>query len=306
MKFGMRLLAVTAALVLWVGTASAQSLNVATYNVRVNVESDAKRGDGWRERVPKICDVIKFYDFDLFGAQEVSYNQLNDMIKLLPGYSYIGVGRDDGVRAGEFSPVIYKEDKFKLLDSGNFWLSDDCTRPNLGWDAACIRVCSWGKFRIRGNGKVIWVFNTHFDHIGVVAREQSAKLIVAKIKEISGDGSNVILTGDFNSDQNSDVYYYLKSASGLRDTYDIADFKMEWSGTMNNFDPNIVTDYRIDFIFTGKDFLAKRYGILNDSYKSVDEAGEKNLPNFPKETKFKNARVRYPSDHFPVMSVLNF
>lgn len=306
MKYGMRLLAVTAALVLWVGTASAQTLNVATFNIRLKVDSDAKKGDGWNQRASKVCDVIKFHDFDLFGAQEVTYPQLLDMLELLPEYSYVGVGRDDGGKSGEFSPIFYKEDQFKLLKSGTFWLAADCTTPNMGWDAACMRVCTWGKFRVRGTGMIIWMFNTHFDHIGVVAREQSAKLIISKINEICGETSNVILTGDFNSDQNSDVYYYLKSASGLRDTYDIADFKMEWSGTMNNFDPGIVTNYRIDFIFTGKDFSVKRYGILSDSYKSVEEAGEKSVPNFPKETTFKKARVRYPSDHFPVISVLNF
>ncbi len=306
MKQRLRFTALAAVLVLSAGLASAQTLNVATYNVRVDVASDAKKGDGWKERVPKICDMVRFYDFDIFGGQEVSYHQLTDMLGLLQGYSYVGVGRDDGGKSGEFSPIFYKADKFKLLNSGTLWLSSDCTGPNLGWDAACIRVCTWGKFRVRGTGKIFWFFNTHFDHIGTVARAESAKLIVAKIKELCDETSNVILTGDFNSDQNSEVYKYIKKTSGLRDTYDIADFKMEWSGTMNNFDPNIVTNYRIDFIFTGSDFKVSRYGILSDSYKSVEDEGEKNLPNFPKETKFKMAKVRYPSDHFPVMSVLEF
>lgn len=306
MKYGIRLFAVSAALVLWVGTAVAQTLNVATFNIRLKVDSDARKGDGWNQRASKVCDVIKFHDFDLFGAQEVTFPQLKDMLELLPEYSYVGVGRDDGKTAGEFSPIFYKPEMFKLLDSGNFWLSADCTRPNMGWDAVCIRICTWAKFRKRGTGKIVWMFNTHFDHVGVKAREESAKLIVSKIDEICGDNSNVILTGDFNSDQDSEVYKYLKASSGLNDTYDIADFKMEWSGTMNNFDPGIVTNYRIDFIFTGRDFTVKRYGILSDSYKSVNGEVEKSMDNFPKEAKFKPAKVRYPSDHFPVMSVLNF
>jgi hypothetical protein len=115
---------------------NAQQLNVASYNVRNSNPNDAKAGNGWEQRCPVLTQLITFHDFDIFGAQEVKHNQLEDMLNALPAYNYIGVGRDDGKTKGEYAPIFYRKDKFKLLKSGNFWLSEDTTKPNKGWDAA--------------------------------------------------------------------------------------------------------------------------------------------------------------------------
>ncbi len=122
---------------------NAQQLNVASYNVRNSNPNDAKAGNGWEQRCPVLTQLITFHDFDIFGAQEVKHNQLEDMLNALPAYNYIGVGRDDGKTKGEYAPIFYRKDKFKLLKSGNFWLSEDTTKPNKGWDAAYTRICTW-------------------------------------------------------------------------------------------------------------------------------------------------------------------
>lgn len=124
----------------------AQNLFVGSYNIRYQNKSDAKDGNNWQQRCPRVCGIINFEQPDVFGAQEVLYPQLKDMLATLDGYDYIGVGRDDGKRGGEYAAIFYKKDHIRLLDNGQFWLAEDTTRPNLGWDAACIRICTWGKF----------------------------------------------------------------------------------------------------------------------------------------------------------------
>ncbi len=194
-----------------------QRLRIATYNIRVDVASDAKKGDGWEQRCPKICDIIKLYDFEIFGLQEAKAHQLKAVLSLLPEYSAIGVARDDGKERGEYSPILYKREKFKLLVNGTFWLAPDPSKPALGWDAACIRICTWGKFKDRESGFIFWMFNTHMDHIGVVARNEGARLIVSKMREITKSSENVLISGDFNVDQRSEVYTFFKNSWNLKD-----------------------------------------------------------------------------------------
>ena len=122
--------------------AAAQTLSAGTYNVRQLNAGDDARGDGWQQRLPVIASLIRFHDFDIFGAQEVFHSQLEDLLGALPGYGYTGVGRDDGAEAGEYSVVFYKRDRFELLDSGHFWLAEDPSRPNRGWAQCCILPCS--------------------------------------------------------------------------------------------------------------------------------------------------------------------
>ncbi|MCK9627205.1 MAG: endonuclease/exonuclease/phosphatase family protein [Bacteroidales bacterium] len=278
-----------------------QKLRIATYNIRVDVEADAKKGDGWEQRCPKICDIIKLHDFEIFGLQEAKSHQLKGVLSLLPGYSAIGVARDDGKERGEYSPIVYKNERFRLLDNGTFWLAPDPSKPALGWDAACIRICTWGKFKDKESGFVFWMFNTHMDHIGVVARIEGARLIINKIKEITGSSENVLISGDFNVDQKSDVYEFFKNAWNLKDSYEITPFRLAWTGTMNNFDPDMISESRIDHIFVGPGFKVLRYGILTDSYRTIISEEARNQPNFPKEMMFRKSVVRFPSDHYPVM-----
>lgn len=106
-----------------------------------------------------MCRLIEFHGFDIFGSQEVLDGQLHDMLAQLPDYDYIGVGRDDGKTQGEYAPVFYKKERFRLLDEGHFWLSEITDRPNKGWDAALPRICTWGHFLDLQTKRRFWFFN---------------------------------------------------------------------------------------------------------------------------------------------------
>ena len=268
---------------------TAQTINIASYNIRYENKSDSLNGNGWGQRLPVIAKLIQFHDFDIFGAQEVFYGQLNGMLSLMPEYGFIGVGRTDGEKSGECSPVFYKEEKFKLMQSGNFWLSETDGKPSVGWDAALPRICTWGKFQIKENGICFWYFNLHMDHIGVKARLESSKLVLEKIKTLAGN-EPVILTGDFNSDQTSEGYKIISGSGILQDSYETAEVRYATNGTFNNFNPLQKTYIRIDHIFVSKGFRVMRYGVLTDTYWT--------------ETGKGIFVTRMPSDHFPVKVVV--
>ena len=128
-------------------TVQAQTITMASYNIRYNNPDDAEEGNGWKQRCPNICDIINFEEPVFFGAQEVLVDQLHDMQKLLPDYSYLGVGRDDGKEAGEYAAIFYRKDRLEVMDSGNFWLSETPEKPSKGWDAVCVRICTWALFK---------------------------------------------------------------------------------------------------------------------------------------------------------------
>lgn len=184
---------------------SAQQLYVGTYNIRYDNPNDRKEGNAWAQRCPQLCDFINFEQPAVFGTQEVLATQLHDLLQGLEGYAYIGVGRDDGREEGEYAAIFYRKDLLKLLDSGNFWLSQTPDRPSLGWDAACIRICTWGKFEDKTTGKQFYFFNTHMDHVGTVARRESTRLILQRIGQLA-KSQPTILTGDFNVDQTDEIY----------------------------------------------------------------------------------------------------
>ncbi len=271
---------------------TAQGFTIGTYNLRYANHDDSLNGNGWGQRYPVLINMIRFHGFDIFGTQEGLYPQLQDMLAALPGYSYIGVGRDDGIKAGEHSAIFYRTDKFELLESGNFWLSPITDRPNKGWDAALPRICTWGKFREKGARFTFYMFNLHMDHIGVKARAESSKLILQKIKEFPKD-IPVMLTGDFNVDQYNESYTLINQSGILRDAFELSPIKLASVGTFNGFNTDEYTDKRIDHIFVTKSFKVLRYGILTDTYRS------KKIENMVGQKETYKARVA--SDHYPVM-----
>ena len=286
--------------------AIAQTLNVASYNIRLANSRDTRQGDGWEQRVDCLCDVIRFSDFDIFGAQEVRHEQLADMLARLPGYDYIGVGRDDGATAGEYSPVFYKKSRFRLLDSGTFWLSETPDRVSKGWDAVCMRVCSWGYFRDNVTHKRFWFFNLHMDHRGIEARRRSAQLIVDHIRKVCGTGANVVLTGDFNVSQRNEIYSTFADCGFLKDCYEAAAFRFAPSGTFNSFKPENWSADRIDHIWVSSAATVERYGILTYHYWSAKDNEEGDAHDAPKEIRMEQRRLRLPSDHYPVNVFVKF
>ncbi len=289
-----------AALSVW-----AQSLNVGSYNIRMHSKVDYKNGDGWTSRRDIMCDLVAFTAFDIFGAQEVCHDQLEDMLQRLPEYNYIGVARDDGKTKGEYSPIFYRSDRFELLDSGTFWLSETPNEVSYGWDAACRRVCSWGHFKDKLTKKKFWFFNTHMDHKGKTARTEGAKLVIEKIKQMCGKDAKVILTGDFNVAQNSPAYNTFAQSGIIKDAYDLAPIKYAPAGTFNSFKVGNHSQKRIDHIFVA-DCNVKRYGILTYHYWSDNEGAESNLTDAPKEISAQHRGVHLPSDHYPVQIFVEF
>ena len=258
---------------------SAQDLYVGTYNIRYKNKDDSIKGNVWTKRCQVMCDQINFESPDVLGMQEVLVEQLHDFQRLLDNYSYIGVGRDDGKEAGEYAAIFYKNDRVKLLDSGNFWLNETPDVPKLGWNAACIRICTWGKFKDLRTKKKFYFFNLHMDHVGVVARREAAKLVVSRIKEMAQD-AHVVLTGDFNVDQTDEIYSIFTQSGILNDSYDHARIRFAENGTFNSFKVETKTNSRIDHVFVSPSFKVEAYGIRTDSYWAK---GRRNL-----------------SDHYPV------
>ncbi len=258
---------------------SAQDLYVGTYNIRYKNKDDSIKGNVWTKRCQVMCDQINFESPDVLGMQEVLVEQLHDFQRLLDNYSYIGVGRDDGKEAGEYAAIFYKNDRVKLLDSGNFWLNETPDVPKLGWDAACIRICTWGKFKDLRTKKKFYFFNLHMDHVGVVARREAAKLVVSRIKEMAQDAP-VVLTGDFNVDQTDEIYGIFTHSGILKDSYENARIRFAENGTFNSFKVETKTDSRIDHVFVSPSFKVEAYGLRTDSYWAK---GRRNL-----------------SDHYPV------
>lgn len=264
---------------------------VATYNIRLINKGDSAAGNGWDRRAPHVADVVKFHGFDIFGTQEGFRKALDDLKGYLPGYEYIGVGRDNGAEKGEHAAIFFNTDKFDMLDHGDFWLSETPDSVSFGWDAVCRRICTWGKFRHKDSDFTFVYFNLHMDHVGVVARAESAKLIFKKIQEFP-EPLPVMLSGDFNIDQTNEGYKLLNESGIMKDAYDMADYRYIEAGTYNAYNPNgsrMVNGepQRIDHIFLTPEFSVKKYGVLTDTYRTMNEDS--------------TYVARTPSDHFPVM-----
>ena len=160
----------------------------------------------------------------MFGVQEPFPQQVADLRAALPAFDQYGVGRDDGNDKGEFNTIFYRSNRFELLDKGTFWLSETPNMPGgKGWDADKTRICGWIKLRDRATEQTLYYFNTHFDHIGMTARRESAHLILACIQEIAGSKTPIILIGDFNTGPDSDSYRTIITNSPLLDTENVTE-----------------------------------------------------------------------------------
>ena len=213
----------------------------------------------WLKRIPGVIKVIKDTSPDSFGVQEAHIKWMNALCENLPEYGFVGVGRDDGKEDGEFAAVFYKKDLYEVVDSGNFWLSETPDRPSLGWDSACIRICTWAELKNKETGKTYIHMNTHLDHIGVVARTQGVKLI--KEKAASFGGKPVICTGDFNIEQDTDCYVEMVSGN-MADARKIAPDSDDCY-TFHGFRPSKYQD-KIDFIFVDKNTVKPlKFKVIN-------------------------------------------
>lgn len=258
---------------------SATSLSVMTFNMRYDNPEDGQ--NNWRFRREWIAGVIKAQEVDVLGTQELLSNQFNDLSGLLTGYQGVGVGRLDGAESGEYCAVFFRKDRFTLLDSGTFWLSETPeVVGSLGWDGACERIATWVVLRDR-DGRELFFIDTHLDHVGQVARDEGVSLLMKRIETLSG-GRPVILTGDFNSEPGSSVVAHVQKDGVLRDAKAIAAQRSGTDWSFSDFGQIPEAERPLlDYIFVSGDIEAVRYEVLPDIF----DGG-------------------YVSDHAPVMAVV--
>ena len=255
------------------------SFRVMSYNIRVDVPSD---NPTWVERRPHMANQIAFLDPDLLGVQEAHSAMVGWLADHLPAYNRYGLGRDDGGPVGETTTLFWKRDRYERIRAETFWCSPTPDRPSKGWDAAYPRTVTRVLLRDRRDGRLLDVRNTHFDHVGVVAREQCAELVAAMAPvEVDGAVPAIVLMGDFNAGPETAPYRRIL-ASGLRDARAVSPVNFGPAGTFNAFD--IADDNEgvaIDHIFIGPGLAVERFGVLTDSFGG-----------------------RVISDHFPIVADL--
>jgi endonuclease/exonuclease/phosphatase family metal-dependent hydrolase len=252
-----------------------QTLKVMTYNIRLDVASDGE--NSWVNRKEFLTGQIQFYVPDIFGIQEALPHQVNYISTVLPQYNCIGIGRD-GVNKGESSTIFYAKEKFSVIESSTFWLSETPDIISKGWDAAFNRVCTYVLLKNIKSSQMIWVFNTHLDHVGEESKTKGLELIINRIKKLNVNKYPVVLMGDFNSEPNSERIIALKNKMNDSKTISI-EKPFGPYGTFNNFKYNEESAKLIDYIFLSKDnqLVVNKYGVLNNAIN-----------------------MKYPSDHFPV------
>ncbi len=245
-----------------------------TYNIRFSTQND---GENWWElRKEWVADLVNYYEPDVLGIQEGLYHQVAYLDSALNGYSYVGVGRDDGKQAGEFSAIYYKDYEYEVIDSGTFWLSETPDQVSVGWDASMERISTWALFKDIATANEFYVFNAHLDHRGATSRLNALKLIHEKAEEFNSEKLPVILMGDLNAVPESEPIQFLNKV--MFDSKIVSGKKpFGPEGTFNGFDTSHPLDYRIDYIFVDETIEVLDYAVLSNSQQN-----------------------RTPSDHLPV------
>jgi len=264
--------------------AQKETFSVLTYNIRLATPDDAP--NIWSHRKENVFSLIGQASPDVFGLQEALKEQVYDFDKAFPAYSRVGVGRDNGKAEGEFSPVYYNSRKYTLLTSGTFWLSQTpAVAGSRGWDAACNRVVSWVQLKEGTSGKPFFVFCTHFDHMGEVARRNSAKLLIHAVDSLAGKNPAIVV-GDFNASPETVPYQLITEKSNSNHLTDALKLSSKVKGpeyTYTGFKVGGIPGQRIDYIF-----------LKNISKVNTYTVNDTNNGEF------------YPSDHLPVSAELEF
>jgi endonuclease/exonuclease/phosphatase family metal-dependent hydrolase len=256
-------------------------VRVMTYNIRYAGDEKVDGINAWSNRRELVASVIRFHRADIIGLQEALAHQLEDLTDLLSGYTWIGVGRDDGKTGGEFSAILIKKERIEIVDNSSLWLSETPDKPSKGWDADFNRIVSWAKMQDRRTDTEFYVFNTHFDHRGEQARLNSVALLKEMIAGIATDYP-VIVTGDFNFTPESEAYRLLTNEGEhiLADAHKISRYGHYGSDiTFNDFGRSLITGNKIDYIFIKNNVDVIQHGIIAETFNG-----------------------RFPSDHMPVLA----
>lgn len=221
--------------------------SIVTYNIKYDDRSVDE--NSWIMRKEGMVNLINSISPDILGIQEGLFHQVDYLDDNLDNFRYVGVGRDDGYKKGEFCAIFFNKNKYRLINSSTFWLSENPNKVSIGWDAALERICTYAQLETINGKNKIWIFNTHFDHVGKEAREQSAKLLIRKIRKINTDREPTILMGDFNALDDTKVIEILNKE--FKDSMEIsAKGHIGPFGTFNNFSQKLEITKRIDYIFT--------------------------------------------------------
>ncbi|HEU5290359.1 MAG TPA: endonuclease/exonuclease/phosphatase family protein [Cyclobacteriaceae bacterium] len=252
----------------------AQSIKIMTYNIRYDNPGDGV--NAWPKRIEKVTGLIRKHNPDVIGVQEALHHQLEDLVKVLPDYSYVGVGRDDGKKKGEYSAILFRNSRFGLLSDSTLWLSETPQVPgSKSWDAAITRLVTIAKFFDKELKTDFIVLNTHFDHIGKEARLNSGAQIAGIVASSRTKVEiPILVTGDFNCERSEEAYRNV-TIKDLTDTKPANDS----TGTYCGFEVGKMECKPIDYIFYTKEWLLKNYLVITD-----------------------NDGTHYPSDHLPVMT----
>lgn len=254
-------------------------LKVMTFNIRFGTANDGE--NSWIARKSLVFEVIRNNNPDLIGLQEALDFQINEILDELPGYSYIGVGRDDGKYKGEYSAILFAKDRFIVDSTETFWFSET---PNVAgsitWGGTLPRICSWGLLYDKFCNTPLYFYNVHLDHESQESREKSVDMLINKI-ESGKKNFPIILTGDFNCGEENPAIQKILS-SGLFDSYRLLNTRQDDEGTFNGFNGEKTGD-KIDYIFVNNKFIVTESGI-----------------------DYSNRDGKYPSDHFPVIAILNY
>ncbi|MGK0189305.1 MAG: endonuclease/exonuclease/phosphatase family metal-dependent hydrolase [Verrucomicrobiales bacterium] len=281
-------------------------VSIVTYNIRLLTDDD-KGTSNWEERKDLVADTIRDEDADFVCVQEAYREQLDHIGSRVGTYSELGVGREDGAALGEYSAILYKTHRFNVIDSGTFWLSSQPDEVNsMTWGNKVTRICTWARFEEKESGRMLDVFNAHFDHQSEDARRRSMAQIVRRISERPQPRGHIILTGDFNAGEKSWAFRYVTGAPDvealvddpstddidpvegqaplvLRDTFRAIHPDAKEPGTFHGFSGN-AGNRKIDHIFVG---FGSNHVLKADVWR-VNRSGQ------------------YPSDHFPVRATVRF
>jgi endonuclease/exonuclease/phosphatase family metal-dependent hydrolase len=269
------------AVLVFSNTSAQKPLNIMTFNIRYDNASDSM--NAWSYRKSKVVSQILFYEADIIAVQEALHNQMLDLEQSLMGYRYTGFGRDDGKTKGEYSAIFYNSNRLELLNSATFWLSET---PGIAgsksWDAAITRIVSWAKFRDKVTRKIFFHFNTHFDHIGKIARKESAKILLNAVDSIAGKKNLAMVTGDFNAYPWDEPIRILTARDNVLHLFDSKDLSIMAhygpTGTFNGFGTKEMHNDPIDYIFFNNRVKVLKHATLSESWQGL-----------------------FSSDHFPVL-----
>ena len=270
-----------------------EAIRVMSFNIRYGTAPDGE--NAWPHRREMVFDVIRDHQSDVIGMQEVLKGQLDQLLRALPEYKSLGVGRRDGIAIGEFAPILYRIDRFEVLEHGGFWLSDTPTVPgSTSWGNTIPRICTWAHLRDQRTGRSFYFYDTHLDHRSPPSQQRSAELIAKRIDQHVNKTDPVILVGDFNAAEDTSTIRYLKGevdrayetteypppSPQLHDTFRVVYPDAIAVGTFNGFRGDR-SRAKIDYVLVSDGIEVLSAAIIHASKDG-----------------------RYPSDHFPVTATI--